>query len=141
MFTLAALLSHAMDQGLAAHGLTRARGQVISTLHQQGAMTQRQLSQALDCSPANVTALLDGLQAAGFVTREPHPTDRRATLATLTERGTAIASAWSAEHDMFAATLFTDLPARQLTSFVTDLNRVLTQLRKAVPTRAADTGP
>jgi hypothetical protein len=32
LFTLAALLGHAMDQGLAERGLTRARGEVIWTL-------------------------------------------------------------------------------------------------------------
>jgi DNA-binding MarR family transcriptional regulator len=45
-------------------------------------MTQRELSQALDCPP-NVTGLLDTLEASAFVARQPHPTDRRATLSQL----------------------------------------------------------
>jgi hypothetical protein len=40
-------------------------------------------------SPRNVTGLVDGLAESGFVTREPHPTDRRATLVALTERARA----------------------------------------------------
>jgi DNA-binding MarR family transcriptional regulator len=106
------------------------------TLHHQGPMTQRELSQALRCSPRNVTGLLDALQATGFVAREPHPTDRRATLVRLTARGTTTVSKWSAEYEEFAATLFADLTTPQLTDFVTALNRVLPQLRSAVPTRA-----
>jgi DNA-binding MarR family transcriptional regulator len=141
LFTLAALLSHAMDQGLAEHGLTRARGEVIWTLHNRGAMTQRQLSQALDCSPPNVTGLLDALEAAGFVTREPHPTDRRATLVDLTARGAEMASAWGQENDAFAAMLFSELSTAQLADFLSGLNRVLAQLQNAVPMRPADTGP
>ena len=140
LFTLAALLSHAMDQGRAELGLTRARGEVLWTLHHRGAMTQRELSQALDCSAPNVTGLLDALQAAEFVARQPHPTDRRATLVALTELGTATVSAWSTEYDQFATMLFADLATPELSSFVTGLNRVLGRLRDALPTRAADTG-
>jgi DNA-binding MarR family transcriptional regulator len=140
LFTLAALLGHAMDQGLAERGLTRARGEVIWTLQHRGGMTQRELSQALDCSAPNVTGLLDALQAAGFVTRGPHPTDRRATLVELTELGKRTASEWSAGAHEFATTLFADLATPQLTDFVSALNRVLAQLRAAVPTRPGDTG-
>jgi DNA-binding MarR family transcriptional regulator len=140
LFLLAALLGDSMDQGLAEHGLTRARGEVMWTLHHRGPMTQRELSQALRCSPRNVTGLLDALQAAHFVTRDAHPTDRRATLVNLTEHGSTTVSAWSAEYDEFAATLFTDLTTPELTSFVTALNRVLARLRDAAPARAVEAG-
>jgi DNA-binding MarR family transcriptional regulator len=129
-----------MDSGLAELGLTRARGEVIWTLHHQGAMTQRQLGQALNCSAPNVTGLLDALESAGFVTRGPHPDDRRKTLVQLTERGAATASAWTAGHDEFAAMLFADLKTPELAAFVTGLDRVLARLADAVPTRPADTG-
>jgi DNA-binding MarR family transcriptional regulator len=129
-----------MDQGLAELGLSRARGEVIWTLHHQGPMTQRQLGQALDCSAPNVTGLLDALEAAGFVTRAAHPTDRRKTLVELTERGTATATAWNAGYDEFAAMLFADLKTPELGAFVTGLDRVLARLGDAVPTRPADAG-
>jgi DNA-binding MarR family transcriptional regulator len=129
-----------MDGGLAELGLSRARGEVIWTLHHQGAMTQRQLGQALKCSAPNVTGLLDALESAGFVARGAHPDDRRKTLVQLTERGAATATAWSAGHDEFAATLFADLKTPELTAFVAGLERVLARLAEAVPTRPADTG-
>jgi DNA-binding MarR family transcriptional regulator len=139
LFTLAALLGHAMDEGLAELGLSRARGEVIWTLHHHGAMNQRQLGQALNCSAPNVTGLLDALEVAGFVTRAPHPSDRRKTLVQLTDRGTATATAWSAGHDELAATLFADLKTPELAAFVAGLDRVLARLADAVPTRPADT--
>jgi DNA-binding MarR family transcriptional regulator len=141
LFTLAALLGHAMDGELAEHGLTRARGEVIWTLHRLGPLTQRQLGAALDCSPPNVTGLLDGLEAAGFVAREPHPSDRRATLVKLTRRGATMASSWHAEREAFVIHLFSDLPTPALEEFVSGLRRVAERLGAAVPTRAADTGP
>jgi DNA-binding MarR family transcriptional regulator len=140
LFTLAALLGHAMDEGLAELGLSRARGEVIWTLQNHGPMTQRQLGHALNCSAPNVTGLLDALEAAGFVARAPHPNDRRKTLVQLTERGAATATAWSAGHDEFAAMLFADLNTSELAVFVAGLDRVLARLADAVPTRPADTG-
>jgi DNA-binding MarR family transcriptional regulator len=139
LFTLAALLSHAMDQGLAEHGLTRARGEVIWTLHARGPMTQRQLGTELGTSPPNVTGLLDALEAAGLVVREPHPTDRRATLVKLSPTAAAMASTWNEERDTFVAGLFAELPTRELEEFVSGLIRVVRRLREAVPTRPGDT--
>jgi DNA-binding MarR family transcriptional regulator len=139
LFTLAALLGDSMDHGLAEHGLTRARGEVIWTLHHQGPMTQRELSQALRCSPRNVTGLLDALQTAGYVTRDAHPTDRRATLVNLTDRGNTTVSAWSAAYDQLATSLFTDLSTPELSAFVSALDRVLARLSDAKQTRSAGT--
>jgi DNA-binding MarR family transcriptional regulator len=88
-----------------------------------------------------VTGLLDALEAAGLVARAPHPTDRRATLVSLSRSGAALASSWNEERDAFGAGLFAELPTPQLEQFVSGLNRVVARLREAVPTRAADTGP
>jgi DNA-binding MarR family transcriptional regulator len=139
LFTLAALLSHAMDRGLAEHGLTRARGELIWTLQRLGPMTQRQLGAALGSSPPNVTGLLDALEGAGLVVREAHPTDRRATLVRLSPEGAAMASSWNEERDAFVGGLFAGLSTPQLEEFVSGLSRVVGRLREAVPTRPGDT--
>src|SRR5262245_5747978 len=83
LFELAILVNDSIEAGLAQRGLTRARAELLLLLHRQGPMTQRALSQAMRCSPRNVTGLVDGLEADGYVVRRPHPTDRRATLVTL----------------------------------------------------------
>jgi DNA-binding MarR family transcriptional regulator len=44
----------------------------------------RALSDALGVSPRTVTGLVDSLEADGWVTRSPHPADRRATIISLT---------------------------------------------------------
>jgi DNA-binding MarR family transcriptional regulator len=118
-----------MQSGLAEQGLTRARAEVIWTLGLQGSMTQRQLSEALRCTPRNVTGLLDGLQAAGLVSRSPHPTDRRATLVSLTTQGAATASRLQAGLGEFAARLFGDVSDTSLNRFVTMLDHVLARIR------------
>src|SRR5262245_19274072 len=68
------------------HGLTPAWAEVIWLLHNGGPRTQRELSQVLKCTPRNVTGRVEALQTAGFVARSAHPTDRRATIVSLTEQ-------------------------------------------------------
>jgi DNA-binding MarR family transcriptional regulator len=87
LFELGVVLTASMDAGLAERGLTRARAELLWQLQRQPRRTQRELSQVLRCTPRNVTDLVDTLEASGLVVREPHPTDRRATLVTLTRHG------------------------------------------------------
>src|SRR5918993_821261 len=84
---LVVLLNEDMTRSLARIGLTSARAHVLWELHHRGPTTQRVLADALQVSPRNVTGLVDGLVETGFVTREPHPGDRRATLVSFTEHG------------------------------------------------------
>ncbi|HEU0086547.1 MAG TPA: MarR family transcriptional regulator [Pseudonocardiaceae bacterium] len=128
VFALAALLGKEMQEALAERGLTPARAEVLFVLNQQDAMVQRQLSQVLRCTPRHVTALIDALEADGWVTRSPHPTDRRATLVTLTDKGTAAAKRMEHERQQAAQTLFGDLPATDLAGFVAVADHVLRQV-------------
>jgi len=131
LFELAVLLGEHMERGLVERRLTRARAAVIWQLHQQGPVTQRALSQLLRVSPRNVTGLVDALQADGFVARDPHPTDRRATLLTLTGQGTAAAQALDADYREGARYLFGELPDADLHTFLSTLDHVLERLRAA----------
>ena len=129
LFELASLLTGPADRRLAEEGLTRARAEVIWRLHALGPVTQRELSEALRCTPRNVTGLVDALEAAGLVSRGPHPTDRRATLVELTGQGRALASQWQADYLDFASRLFAGLDAGEVAGFVSALDRVLDRLR------------
>ena len=131
VFELAAVVGEVMHKALAERGLTPARAEVLFALHQQGAMVQRELSETLHCTPRHVTALIDALEAQGWVTRTPHPTDRRATLVTLTGKGTATATRMVTERQAAAQNLFGDLPATQLTGFVAVADHALQQFGNA----------
>jgi DNA-binding MarR family transcriptional regulator len=129
LFTVAVVLGELMHRRLAEHGLTPARGEVIWLLHLRGPLTQRHLSQALKCTPRNVTGLVDALEEAGFVARTAHPTDRRATLVSLTPRGKSLVSGWGADREHTTARMFGDASAADLATFVTLLDRVLEHLQ------------
>jgi DNA-binding MarR family transcriptional regulator len=56
-----------------------------------GALTQRELAQALGTDKAYTTVIVGDLQERGLVRRTPHPVDRRAKLVTVTPAGAAAA--------------------------------------------------
>lgn len=103
-------------------------------------ITQATLAAGLHVTPRTITALVDGLVATGFVTRQPHPTDRRATLVTFTERGHTTAQALLDDHRRLARQLFAGLPGEVFDGFDTGLLHVLTRLRAALAAPGAPNG-
>jgi DNA-binding MarR family transcriptional regulator len=126
---LALLLNEDATRGVAKVGLTLPRVHLTWLLHHHGPQTQRALAEAVKVTPRNITGLVDGLVDTGFVTREPHPTDRRATLVSLTERGEATMAAMDREHQELAELLFADVPDRD--AFERGLDHLLGRLRDA----------
>lgn len=129
LLELVVLLNDDMTRSLARDGLTVSRAHLLWELRQRGPTTQRVLADALSVSARNVTGLVDGLVATGFVTREPHPSDRRATLVSFTEHGAAIAQEMAQGQRELADLLFADLPPELFACFVQGLGKVLHRLR------------
>lgn len=73
--------------------VTFARYEVLMLLlfSRSGALPMRVIGERLQVHPTSVTNAVDRLELAGLVTREPHPTDRRTTLVTLTREGRSVA--------------------------------------------------
>ncbi|WP_206680090.1 MarR family transcriptional regulator [Aeromicrobium phoceense] len=106
-------------------GLTTARTHVLWMLGLSGPSTQQALAAALEVTPRNVTGLVDGLVASGHVTREPHPTDRRAILVTPTEVGERTIRDLRESHANLARQLFGDVPERRLAAFESTLDETI----------------
>jgi DNA-binding MarR family transcriptional regulator len=132
VFELTVLLGEDMAQGLAREGLTGPRAHLLWELQQRGPSTQQALAGALGVTPRNVTGLVDGLVATGFVSRQPHPTDRRATLVTFTEHGAAVAEGFERGRAEVADLLFADMPDDQFDAFVKGVDVVVDRLRAAL---------
>jgi DNA-binding MarR family transcriptional regulator len=126
---LTVLLGRDMTDSLARMGLTEARAHLVWELQARGPCTQRALASALHVTPRAITALVDSLVGTGFVTREPCPADRRATLVTLTELGRTTGQALADGHRELARSLFADMPAERFDSFGTGLSHVVNRLR------------
>jgi DNA-binding MarR family transcriptional regulator len=54
-------------------------------------MPMSELASLLTVDPPNLTPVVDDLERAGLVERQPHPTDRRVKLVVATTEGTALA--------------------------------------------------
>ena len=65
-----------------------------------GSLPLGKIGVRLQLHQTSVTPLVDGLVERGLVQRTPHPTDRRTTLATITDRGRDVAE--QATHDLNA---------------------------------------
>jgi DNA-binding MarR family transcriptional regulator len=109
-------------------GTTPARARLLMALQCQGACTMGAVGGRLGVTPRNVTQLVDGLEAEGLVTREPHPADRRATVLRLTPQGMHVCKESMLANHEAAAVLFERLTAAERR----DLARVLTKLIEAL---------
>jgi DNA-binding MarR family transcriptional regulator len=136
VLTLQQLVARDLAAFEARHGLTTARVHLLWVLGQQGPLTQRALAEGLGVSARNVTGLVDALVATGHLTRERHPTDRRARLVTLTPRAEAFVHQLQEGHRDLAARLFGDLSPERLTGFVTVLEDTVARFRELVEEEA-----
>lgn len=129
LLEVVALFNDDMEQTLGAQGITQARAHLLWRLA-GGPLTSALLAESMAVTPRNVTGLVDGLVAAGFVTREPHPTDRRASLVVLTKKGGAVVREMQEGQGKLAGLLFADLTDRQLGSLQKGLDHVAAVLRR-----------
>jgi DNA-binding MarR family transcriptional regulator len=113
------LLLARVDRLLRPLGLTFARYEVLMLLmfSSSGALPLNVVGNRLQVHPTSVTSAIDRLEARGLVRRSPHPTDRRAVLAELTETGRALAEQASG---LLNAEVFADLglPAEETEQLV-----------------------
>jgi DNA-binding MarR family transcriptional regulator len=124
------VLNDDMTQAIEALGLTPSRTHLLWELGQRGPVPQRVLAEALNVTPRAVTGLVDALVANGLVTREPHPSDRRATLVTFTSRGKRLVAQLKRDHETLARALFSPMSRREFDGFARGLAGVIDRLRR-----------
>ncbi len=86
----------------ARYGLQQGEFDALATLRRSGApegLTPTALFEAAMMSSGGMTARIDRLEKAGLVGRRPHPTDRRATLVRLTDKGFDLIETIMPEHE------------------------------------------
>lgn len=131
------LLERDMAAALPALGLTKARTHVLWALSGQDGCTQRELADAVGVAPRTMTELVDVLVETGFVTREPHPDDRRAQRVCLTDKGRRTMTSMRESHVELAGTLFGPMSATRYHAFVGGLRELTTRLQEAIDDAAA----
>jgi DNA-binding MarR family transcriptional regulator len=110
------------------HDLSPRQFHLLGVLHEQGAMTQRELGAMLDVDPSVLVTLLNPLEADGYVSRERDPADRRRHIVTLTEPGAQHLLAAAIAQREAENALFAGLDAAQREH----LRQLLTSLRDSL---------
>ena len=128
-----------MNQALATLGLTPSRTHLLWELGSRGPVPQRVLADALKVTPRAITGLVDALVAAGLVTREPHPNDRRAALVTLTPTAEALVGRLRKDHARLAQALFGTMPDNELERFSQTLVDIIDRLQTHLAAKEAPT--
>lgn len=87
------ILMGRLNEALAPFELSFPRYEALMLLFlsRRGSLPLGKMGARLQVHPASVTNLIDGLERLGYATRAPHPSDRRTTLATITEHGREVA--------------------------------------------------
>lgn len=119
------ILMQRIDAVLRPHDITFARYEILMLLSfsRSGALPMAKIGARLQVHPTSVTSAVDRLEAQGFVRRAPHPTDRRAVLAGITEAGRDVAAAATAglNAEVFGALGLSDVQTRRLTDVLRTL--------------------
>jgi DNA-binding MarR family transcriptional regulator len=118
-----------------------ARGRVLWALQESGPVVMRALSQQLGISPRTVTGLIDALEADGWVTRSPHPDDRRATIIAITPAAEAALSVLRESYEGLAHDLLDNVDADDLARCHSVLGTIQTRLADVIETRMASAPP
>ena len=92
-----------LDAILKPHGLTFARYEalVLLVFSSRGELPLGKMGERLQVHPTSITSIVQRLEAAGLVTRRPHPDDGRAVLCAITDEGRAVVE--EATGDLVAA--------------------------------------
>ena len=80
-----------IDRVLRPYGLTFSRYEalVLLTFTRTGSLPLGKMGERLMVHPTSITNTIDRLERQGYVRRVPHPSDRRAVLAEITDEGRA----------------------------------------------------
>lgn len=80
------LLRRDLDRRLHHLGLTQTQWRALAQISRRQGIIQAELAEILEVTPMALARLVDRMEAAGWVQRQPHPADRRAMQLVLTEK-------------------------------------------------------
>jgi DNA-binding MarR family transcriptional regulator len=113
-------------------GLTVSRTHLLWVLAGTGPSTQQALAAALQVSARNITGLVDALEGTGYVKRSPHPTDRRATIVSLTDAGEVAMADMTRDHARLSQDLMDAVDPADRAGFARGLDAIAVRLRALI---------
>ena len=109
--------------------LTSPQYMILSLLSEKDGRPFKELADALACSRATVTGIVDTLEKKSLVTRNPNPEDRRSLLVRLTDSGRALLRSTPELEKTFGSCCCDVLPPDE----AQQLSRLLQKLSDSLP--------
>lgn len=122
----------------AAHGLSAAQWRLLGQLLREGPSTQTALAALLAVEPISVSRLLDRMEQGGWLTREPHPEDRRARIVVASDKARRIAPEAKAIIEAIYEEALTGLGDDERRAFQTALLKITENLKASDPDHGPD---
>ncbi len=132
LLAISSLLHEDTQRSFAGTTLTEPRVHLLWVLLHSGPSPQRVLAEALGSTPRNISALVDGLEATGYVRREPNPDDRRAVLVTLTDEASRMMRRMGEDHARLSELLLQAVDPQDRGVFERGIDAVLARLNELV---------
>jgi DNA-binding MarR family transcriptional regulator len=131
---VARLMKRRFEEEARAQGVTLPQWRALAQVAFTGNISQVALAQALDADQMTVSGVLDRLEKRGLITREADPSDSRAKLAQVTEKGLLVVkTARAVGTAMYEAALVGVTPEDAATA-----TSVLQQMRENLLGQTAD---
>jgi DNA-binding MarR family transcriptional regulator len=97
------------------------------------AISQRELGELVNKTPANITRILDRLAAKNLVVRRNNPEDRRSSQVVLTERGQELVREVFTIFESFSAQLTHGITEQEQQNIIAALNRIGQNIKMLSP--------
>lgn len=88
--SLGRLVRRTINRSLKSLGLSSVQISALVFISENGGVNQKDIEDELNLTRATVSAMTDGLEECGFVTREKDPADARVRRIVITDKGRAI---------------------------------------------------
>jgi DNA-binding MarR family transcriptional regulator len=121
-----------MARAFAGTPLTPSRTRLLWELAATGPSTQHALASRLEVSPRNITGLVDALEAGGYVTRSPHPSDRRAIIVSLAASAEEFMRDMQRDHAELSADLLGAVAPADRDSLLRGIEAIAERLRELI---------
>lgn len=109
------------------------QGRILLALRRMNAITQKELGLLLDIRPQSLGELLQKLEANGYITRRRSPTDKRALVVELTEKGETFQM-----HRPEYEKIFQDLSVNEQVEFMQTLEKISKRLNELLEKETED---
>ena len=119
------LLKAAASRCAESFGLHRSQHRMLMLICRNGGgVSQKQLAEAMDVSPAAITVMLNKLQESGYITRVSSKTDSRVNLISPTEKALEIQTASQQYFEELDSTLLKGFEEQELLVLINAFERM-----------------